>query len=131
VGSSIGKKAGGLPEFSDMKFEIVYSKCRPDRLAISPDPTVGENEFHAAVREMAKSEVLHPALKFSLDEGDILIDGVRENGPVNPQQIAAIGAFMEAAISAIARQESLDARLHDELVTLFSHSSGLDIKSGS
>jgi hypothetical protein len=43
-----------------MRFEIVNSKCGPDRLAISPEPPVGENEFNAAVREMAKSEVLRP-----------------------------------------------------------------------
>lgn len=114
-----------------MKFEIVNSKCSADRLAISPEPPVGVNEFNAAVREMAKSEVLHPALTFSLEDGDILINGVQENGPVNPQQIVAISAFIEAAISEIAKQDRLDAQLHDQLVSLFSRSSGLNIKPDS
>ncbi|GAA5119456.1 hypothetical protein JIN84_21635 [Luteolibacter yonseiensis] len=114
-----------------MRFEIVNSKCGPDRLAISPEPPVGENEFNAAVREMAKSEVLHPALTFSLDDGDILIDGIQQSGPVNPQQIAALSAFIEAAVSEIAQQDRLDAQLHDQLVELFSRSSGLAIKPDS
>jgi len=99
-----------------MKFEIVNSKCGADLLAITPEPPVGAKEFNAAVREMAKSEVLHPALKFSLDDGDILIHGVRENGPVNAQQIAAIGAFIEAAISEVSKQDQIEAQLHDQLI---------------
>jgi hypothetical protein len=50
---------------------------------------------------------------------------------VNPQQIAALSAFIEAAVGEIAQQDRLDAQLHDQLVELFSRSSGLAIKPDS
>jgi hypothetical protein len=114
-----------------MKFQIVDSKCNADRLAISPDHRVTEKEFKAAIREMAKSEVLHPALKFEMEDGDILILGIQQSGPINPQQIAAISAFLEAAIVEVSQHDKLDARSHAELVELFSKSSGLDVKPES
>ena len=80
---------------------------------------------------MAKSEVLHPALRFEMEDGDILIQGIQQSGPVNPQQIAAISAFLEAAIVEVSQQDKRDARSHAELVELFSKRSGLDVKSGS